>query len=145
MYGVTQSVSYSFNGTDIGDQSEFKGYDGLHVETENSPIKILISNRSSCCESWNVKMYWDEENDTYEGEDATEVCEKLKDKKIQSVVHRIDREAKLNKVSSETSYACADIVTDSGVLHVDLSNHHNGYYPHDILLVWLDTCISDSI
>lgn len=97
--------------------------DGLIItfqDPEEPPIYILLENKYLCCETFEITG----------GDDLRQ----LRDGEIISkVAYNNQREQELR--SFETTYACLDIICESGlVLPIDAWCRHNGYYPHDLVI-----------
>ena len=100
------------------------GYDGFIVETDDGdPIKLLISNGQSCCESWGYFMSEDD---------------------VQSFVGASLRNVTLTNTALKTEQApdvydgdvmFVNLETDRGTLQFVAYNSHNGYYGHTAMLI----------
>lgn len=109
---------------------------GYVVTTTDQVIELLISNTSSCCESWG--WFWSNDNpQDFIGAELLGV----------EVVDEALNVSTLEKVASrdEGDVMFVNLKTSVGVLQFTAYNSHNGYYGHRASVsskqVKYDTCL----
>lgn len=102
------------------------GYVGYCVETSEQTIKLLIEDFQNCCESYGCDIVYETTNDMI---GAT----------VLDVYWGLDFET-VNDDCEYTGISNANVIieTDRGNITLNVSNNHNGYYPHQICAKWKD-------
>ncbi len=97
---------------------------GLAMRTAGKEIMVLVDTLSICCETVSITIRGDPK-------------ELLKSPFVSADLN-VKREKALKKDSNDSfmHYLCVDIVTEEKTFEIDISNEHNGYYSHEVLLQW---------
>lgn len=106
-----------------------ESYEGLIIETNKGPIKLVITDSQSCCEQFG-SLFFETPDDVSQFIGA-EIL-KIEDINIKRDEY-IDNETQLR------------IVTDEGVIQYAIYNEHNGYYSHGTILQVFDYITCDSL
>lgn len=101
-------------------------YDGFQITTTNQTIKIGISNKQCCCESFGCIITNDKTGEFIGSElkSVSIVDESLDKKKIDELEY-----------SDCGGAMFVDLETSKGVLQFVAYNGHNGYYGHEAVLI----------
>lgn len=98
-------------------------YIGYKIETNKQVISVLISDSQSCCENYGSKINM---NDTEcYITDVDEINKIIVDKKLKEIYWQ-DADEGIDiifNLEDEASFTC------------NIWNDHNGYYPHDYIIV----------
>lgn len=112
---ISINCNYSEEINLIDNATDYSGkYIGIHIKTNIQNIYFTISDFQSCCEKFGVYLLVDKFNLN------DLIGDKLKSIKYDSG----------NKQKDEKKYMKFCITTDNHKFYIEISNMHNGYYPH---------------
>lgn len=114
-------------------------YEGYTLTLDdNTRYDFLITNTSSCCESWGYGSMYDGDVEYFIGAEfiAVEVVD-TDYKKVETVL--------LNGASLYDGDAMqVNVVTDRGILEIALYNIHNGYYGHRVIVMYNNVVLDEA-
>lgn len=109
------------------DHQSYKSYEGYRIATNKQEIFILISDQSSCCESWGHFSNHDDLDD-FIGAELKTVG--IVDNCLSTLEYHLDSVKNLD--CGEAMFV--NLETTKGTLQLTVYNSHNGYYSHEIII-----------
>ena len=115
-------------------EEDWATYEGYLITTDKRTIRIMVSDRSCCCEDWG-HISSEDNIDDFIGSNIKELKYIEEGSWDETAPSRA-----ANDIEYEDVFDCAfvNIITDKGLLQLTVYNHHNGYYGHDIRVIEKD-------
>jgi hypothetical protein len=105
----------------------YRSYEGYKIITDKQEIFVLISDRSSCCESWGHFANHDDV-DYFIGAELKTVG--IVDNCLSTKEYHLDSLKNLD--CGEAIFV--NLETSKGTLQLTVYNSHNGFYSHEIII-----------
>lgn len=106
---------------------KWSGFEGYIVQTDKQKIMVLISNSSSCCESWGHLSTPDDPKEFVGAKLLkVEVVDTAYDKKAWDAMHPHGLDC------GEATFV--NFETDKGLFQLTVYDSHNGYYGHSVVV-----------